>query len=121
MCCMLPIFTNCFIKLFMEKAGLAYNEDYKWKKRVSVARHKSPLTQMALILFLSYFFRASADHSFIFSSLGIAKEFLTSLPNKDHISWSNIDPHAVIEELGEVLDLDNLNNFFHRVCSFFLV
>ncbi|VDN02911.1 unnamed protein product [Thelazia callipaeda] len=47
-------------------------------------------------------------------SLGIVKEFLSSLPNKDTFSWSNIDPQALIDELAEVLDLDNFNNFFHR-------
>ncbi|VBB29733.1 unnamed protein product [Acanthocheilonema viteae] len=48
------------------------------------------------------------------SSLGYGKEFLTSLSNTDTLSWSNIDPQALLDELSEVLDLDNFNSFFHR-------
>ncbi|KAM3719701.1 Protein patched [Dirofilaria immitis] len=48
------------------------------------------------------------------SSLGFGKEFLSSLPNTGTLSWSNIDPQALLEELAEVLDLDNFNSFFHR-------
>uniref|UniRef100_A0A0R3RKT7 SSD domain-containing protein n=1 Tax=Elaeophora elaphi TaxID=1147741 RepID=A0A0R3RKT7_9BILA len=48
------------------------------------------------------------------SSLGFGREFLTSLPNMDTLSWSNIDPQALLDELSEVLDLDNFNSFFHR-------
>ncbi|CAG9535046.1 unnamed protein product [Cercopithifilaria johnstoni] len=48
------------------------------------------------------------------SSLGFGKEFLTSLSNMDTLSWSNIDPQALLDELSEILDLDNFNSFFHR-------
>lgn len=50
-----------------------------------------------------------------FSSLGFGKEFLSSIPNVDTLSWSNIDPQALLDELSELLDLDNFNSFFHRV------
>ncbi|VDM11086.1 unnamed protein product [Wuchereria bancrofti] len=49
------------------------------------------------------------------SSLGFGKEFLTSLSNMDTLSWSNIDPQALLDELAEILDLDDFNSFFHRV------
>ncbi|EFO22028.1 hypothetical protein LOAG_06459 [Loa loa] len=48
------------------------------------------------------------------SSLGFGKEFLTSLSNVDTLSWSNIDPQALLDELAEILDLNNFNSFFHR-------
>ncbi|VDK82911.1 unnamed protein product [Litomosoides sigmodontis] len=48
------------------------------------------------------------------NSLGFGKEFLTSLPKMDTLSWSNIDPQALLDELSEILDLDNFNSFFQR-------
>ncbi|VIO93378.1 Patched protein homolog 1, putative [Brugia malayi] len=48
------------------------------------------------------------------SSLGFGKEFLTSLSNMDTLSWSNIDPQALLDELAEILDLGDFNSFFHR-------
>ncbi|OZC11766.1 hypothetical protein X798_00946 [Onchocerca flexuosa] len=48
------------------------------------------------------------------SSLGFGKEFLSSLSNMDTLSWSNIDPQTLLDELAEILDLDNFNSFFRR-------
>lgn len=70
--------------------------------------------------FRLFLFVVSWTHRFsysiqFFSSLGFGKEFLTSLPKMDTLSWSNIDPQALLDELSEILDLDNFNSFFHRV------
>uniref|UniRef100_F1KQC5 Protein patched 1 n=1 Tax=Ascaris suum TaxID=6253 RepID=F1KQC5_ASCSU len=48
------------------------------------------------------------------SSLGIAKEFLTSLPPKERFSWSDLDPQAIVDELDELFSLGNTRSFFHR-------
>lgn len=48
------------------------------------------------------------------SELGIAKEFLTSLPPSDSYTWSNIDPQGLIDEINEVFNLGNMQSFFHR-------
>ncbi|VDM41872.1 unnamed protein product [Toxocara canis] len=48
------------------------------------------------------------------SSLGIAKEFLTSLPPKERFSWSDLDPQAIVDELDEMFSMGNTRSFFHR-------
>ncbi|VDK43168.1 unnamed protein product [Anisakis simplex] len=48
------------------------------------------------------------------SSLGIAKEFLTSLPSKERFSWSDLNPQAIVDELDEVFSMGNTRSFFHR-------
>lgn len=46
--------------------------------------------------------------------LGLARELFKSLRTGDHLSWSNIDPQAVIDDINEIFTLSTLHSFFHR-------
>lgn len=40
--------------------------------------------------------------------------FVSSLP-KGNVTWRNLNPTAVVKEVGQLFDLGPLNNFFERV------
>ncbi|KJH39846.1 hypothetical protein DICVIV_14258 [Dictyocaulus viviparus] len=42
-------------------------------------------------------------------------EFITSLP-KGNVTWKNLNPTAVMTEVGQLFDLGPIGNFFERVC-----
>ena len=43
--------------------------------------------------------------------------FVSSLP-KGNVTWKNLNPTAVMSEVGNLFDLGPIGNFFDRVCNF---
>lgn len=47
------------------------------------------------------------------------QSFIPSIPKGD-ISWKNLDPFAVVNDIEAIFDIGTIKNFFERVIFYFL-